>query len=409
MTDEVCLEALALREKHGSTSKAALASGIPRPTLQHRVLTAVSRGLDRPPVNPVPEGFEINRISKTIGADGKVRESIRMGPPQGPQFEMPDGFSMKKGTFQLGPDGNVERSWPRVGPEERSVEDIAEILKEAFTECKGGAEPTPPPDHTVLEDLMAFMPVADLHMGLYAWREETGNNWDLPKAIKVITAAFDQVVAGTKACGTAVILGGGDQMHSDNNQNQTARSGNALDVDGRYAKVLKATCHLFVHMTDAALNKHGKVVIRVLPGNHDEHACYAISYFLLAWFRNEPRVTVDIDPSLFWWLRFGSVLLGATHGHQAKIKDMPQIMAHRRAKEWGQTKHRYVHGFHLHHKEMTKTENGGVVTEIHQTPAPQDGWHYGMGFMSGRSMCSITYHEAKGELGRVTEPIQDDG
>lgn len=117
---------------------------------------------------------------------------------------------------------------------------------------------------------------------------------------------------------------------------------------------------------------------------------------------------MDIDPSLFWWFRFGKVFLGATHGHQAKAKDMPMIMAARHPADWGSSKFRYTHGFHLHHKEMTKSEHSGVVTEIHASPAPQDGWHYGMGFLSGRCMTSIIYRESKGEVGRITEVIEDD-
>jgi len=37
--------------------------------------------------------------------------------------------------------------------------------------------------------------------------------------------------------------------------------------------------------------------VRILKGNHDEHAAVAVSYFLLAWYRNEPRVkraTLDL-------------------------------------------------------------------------------------------------------------------
>ncbi|ASV83166.1 hypothetical protein CES85_3944 [Ochrobactrum quorumnocens] len=46
-------------------------------------------------------------------------------------------------------------------------------------------------------------------------------------------------------------------------------------------------------------------VLRILPGNHDEDASVAVAYFLLAWYRNEPRVVVDVDLSLFFRFRFG--------------------------------------------------------------------------------------------------------
>jgi hypothetical protein len=90
-----------------------------------------------------------------------------------------------------------------------------------------------------------------------------------------------------------------------------------------------------------------------------------------------------------------------------KLKDMASIMAHRRAADWGATKFRYVHGFHIHHQSKFATEGGGVISESHQAPIPQDAWHYGAGFLSGRSVQTIQYHRDFGEVGRVRVAILD--
>ncbi len=108
------------------------------------------------------------------------------------------------------------------------------------------------------------------------------------------------------------------------------------------------------------------VLVRILPGNHDEHASVAVAYYLLALYRNEPRVTVDIDPSLFWWYRFGSVFLGATHGHTVKMNQMPMIMASRKADDWGKSKFRHIHTFHIHHSSKVATEGDGCICESHK-------------------------------------------
>jgi len=217
----------------------------------------------------------------------------------------------------------------------------------------------------------------------------------------------EDTLARSTASGHCIVLGGGDLLHADNSENKTARSGNVLQVDGRYQKVVGVATKLMVRTTEAALRRHGRVTVRILPGNHDEHSAVAVAYFLAAWFRNEPRVTVDLDPSLFFWFRFGTVLLGATHGHTVKAKDMASIMAHRRAKDWGETKFRFIHCFHVHHREVLATEGKGVITEVHQAPIPQDAWHFGAGFLSGRSIKAITYHERLGWYGDVITPIQD--
>lgn len=160
-------------------------------------------------------------------------------------------------------------------------------------------------------------------------------------------------------------------------------------------------------MLSAALRRNARVIVRNLKGNHDEETAPAIAWFLRAWYRNEPRVEVDLDQSLFFYHQHGLVMLSATHGHEAKLKDMPGIMAHRRAEMWGATKFRYAHGFHVHHQSKMATEGNGVIMESHQAPIPQDSWHFGSGFLSGRSLQTVTYHRAVGEIGRVRVAMLD--
>jgi hypothetical protein len=241
-----------------------------------------------------------------------------------------------------------------------------------------------------------------------AWGKQVGVNWDLKIAEAKIGSAVEETIERSPASGHCVILGGGDLLHTNGRRNETA-NGTPQDADSRYEKGVNVVTRLMVRTTDAALRRHGHVTVRILKGNHDEDSSVAIAYFLAAWYRNEPRVTVDLDPSDYFWFRFGLVMLGATHGHQSSnhIAKMPGIMAHRRAEDWGATKFRYVHGFHLHHSAKIATEGGGVICEIHQAPIPQDAWHFGSGFLSGRSLQAITYHERFGEIGRVRTAILD--
>ena len=81
---------------------------------------------------------------------------------------------------------------------------------------------------------------------------------------------------------------------------------------------------------------------------------------------------------------------------------MPLIMANRVPEAWAASRHRYLHGFHIHHKTKHIFEGGGVIAETHQSPVAQDAYHYGRGYLSGRSMQSITYHREHGEVARST-------
>ncbi len=394
--EELRRRADAYRE-HGTLKKAAVALGIKKSALSESIRRAAEAGLLG--TEPVLPGFRISKISNTPSGT-----FIQQTQERGEKFAVPTGHVVKGVSALVDAEGRVIQQWQKTAVEQSPI-DIAAILKEAFNDV-APAEPMAAPVR-VYDDLLTLTPLADWHIGLFSWHRETDTNWDLKIAENVIGSAIEDLIARTPPSANAIVLGGGDLLHSDNNENKTARSGNVLQVDGRYQKVLMTACRLVVRAIDASLKRHGHVTVRILPGNHDEHASVAVAYFLLAWYRNEPRVTVDVDPSLFFWFRFGKVMIGATHGHTVKLKDMASIMAHRRAEDWGATRHRFVHGFHIHHSSKFASEGGGVISESHQTPTPQDAWHFGSGFLSGRSMQSISYHKEYGEVSRVRVAMMD--
>ena len=320
-------------------------------------------------------------------------------------FEIPDGHTVKGISALVGQDGAIVQQWVKTREDQFSVEHVIETIKAAFADYKGVAKPLKAPSATS-DELLTFIPCNDWHINLLTWEREVGQNWDLKIAEAVIGGAIDDAISRSPSSEVGIVLGGGDLVHADSKLNQTT-SGTPQDVDGRHSKGLEVACRLKVRTIDAAIRKNKRVVVRILAGNHDEHTSVAVAYFLLAWYRNEPRVTVDVDASLFWWFRFGLCMFGATHGHTVKIKDMPQIMATRRAADWGATKFRYVHGFHLHHSAQFATEGGGCLSEIHQAPIPQDAWHHGSGYLSGRSVQTITYHKDFGEISRVRVAVLD--
>lgn len=399
LSDDLILEAVYALQEHGSKTLAAEALGIPRQTLNNRLGRAAERGLMG--TKPTVEGFAIKSISSREGGAW-----IKQSKAHGEEFELPAGHTLRGISALVDAEGRVIQEWRKTRADGPDPLEITETIKAAFADYQSEHVAIEPPA-SVEACLLTLIPCNDWHVNLMTWRRETGENWDLKIAERVIGRGIEDAILRSPAAGTAIVLGGGDLTHADNNENRTARSGNALDVDGRYQKGIEVACRLKVRTIDAALHRNRSVIVRVLPGNHDEHTAVAVAYFLLAWYRNEPRVTVDVDASLFFYHRFGSVLLAATHGHTVKLKDMPQIMAHRRAEDWGATRFRYCHGFHIHHHSKTASEGGGVICESHQAPIPQDAWHFGAGFLSGRSVQTITYHRDFGEVSRVRVAMLD--
>lgn len=275
---------------------------------------------------------------------------------------------------------------------------IREAVKALASEVKSLAPIQKAPAH-VASELLAVYPLGDPHFGLYSWAREAGEDFDLDIARRVTLGAADRLIDAAPPAETAIILPLGDVFHMDDQTNQTPAHRHQLDADGRFVKVLQVGIETFRHLILRALTKHRNVIVRFVQGNHDPHAIWSLAFSIAAYFDNEPRVTVDLSPSKFWFYRFGKVLLGATHGDTVKHGDLLGVMAHDRAEDWGATSYRYWYTGHVHHQ--TVTELRGVTCESFRTLAARDAYAQGHGYRAGRDMRCIVHHAKYGEIERL--------
>lgn len=409
-SDADCLAALVAWKANGqSYTKAAPVLGIGRDTVAKRVKLAFKRNLDkRYSDEVVVPGYEVRSEGHQLDKNGKVRfTSVRTQQETPGDFEMPPAWAVEKSTVQVDGGGNLLQQWLRIKPEATEALTVLDALSSLAPQLVGDFEApnrTFDPDG-IAQDCLTLRPLPDMHLGMYAWGRETGEAWDLKRAMasfKDTMMAIDQFTPRSKV---GIVLGGGDLIHADNKNNQTDRSKNALDVDTRFSKVTEEAMKLLVFQVELSRQKHEQTVVRILPGNHDELFASAATWYLHAWYRNQDDVLIDVDPGDFWFYEWGNVMIGANHGHKVKLTELPRIMSTYQREMWGRTSLAYAHGFHIHHKNQYTFEDAGVIGETHQAPVPQDAYHHGAGYKSGRSMCSITYHKGKGESGRWTEPV----
>lgn len=371
LTAEQKLEAVQAVEKHGSITAAAEALGLPRTTLGHRYRMGVKAGLDDAIVHPVPSGHALKGVSTLY-----------------------DGA------------GQVTAQWVKTRADQPSIDEIIESIQGAFDTYAGSAGlgiRAEGEEALSEENCVTIYPLPDWHVGLLSWRKETGEDWDLPIAKQRITEAMTALVARSPRSKHAVVLGLGDLLHSDGYDNMTPKSKHLLDVDGRWPKVLKLSTELIIHTIELALARHDTVLVRILPGNHDLESAIAVAYGLSLYYKGHDRVAIDDSPGYFWWWVWGKNLLGATHGDRAKMKDLPILMATKNAEAWGQSKFRHIFTGHIH--MQTGIEVSGVLVESFRTPVAPDSYHSGMGYSSGRTVTSITYHKEDGEISRSRAPV----
>ena len=232
------------------------------------------------------------------------------------EFKVPEGHSVKGVSALVNSDGEVQAKWIKTGLD-RADQTIKEI-QASFENFRPRARLTSNPDKTK-SDLLTVYPIADSHIGALAWGAETGSgDYDTATATQRLRDTAQRLISSSPPASKAIILNLGDYFHMDDRLNQTPSSGNRLDVDGRYQKVVWAGVEAMRDVVDMALQKHHKIILRNLPGNHDPHSSFALTCAMKMYYEHEPRVVVESDPGEFFFYRFGVTLIGAHHGHRAK-------------------------------------------------------------------------------------------
>lgn len=398
LSDELAQEAVdAWRAAGKSRKRAAESIGIPKATFESRLNIGIKRGLAGP-MPPAQSGFEVKAYSEQHDKDGNLKSrSTRYAHEPGPETPLPDGTVHKRGTLQVGPDGRTERHWIKYSPDELGPERAADIIRAAFEDWKPFA-PAIARVKNLDEERLSVYVLADWHVGMFAYGKETdGPDWDLKIARTILTETFHELVETTPRSAHAVVLGLGDLMHADSHKNQTPSSGNIMDVDTRYSKVLPVTCDIIADCCEMVRANHRHVEVEFKPGNHDISSTVGIRSALRMFYRNDERVRVHDTPSPFFWKRFGVNLIGGCHGDGIRVKDLPLMMANVRSADWADTKSKHAHTGHRHH-ELT-FEAGGVKVHQHRAPIPADAYHNANGYRSGRSMRAFHYRRTRGARG----------
>ena len=364
-TDEQCIAAL--KVSGGRIATAARALGMSRRALQHRV--------------------------KSLGRRGWAPEYDYKHP-------VPDGFVARGISTYYDKDGQPTQQWVKSGLDEARQAELLRHAIEAMVSDLPKLAPRKAEGKTYLTQLVAGYPIGDAHIGMLAWGEECGEDWDLAIAERVQCAAMADLVQRAPPADKALIVNLGDWLHYDSLAAVTPRSGHNLDADGRYAKMVRVAIKVIRQCIESALERHRLVHVINAPGNHDETGALWLSAALAHIYEREPRVSIETTPALFAYYRHGKVLLGVHHGHSCKPDKLPGVMATDRAKDWGETQHRYWWGGHVHHEN--RKEYPGCVFESFNTMAAKDAYSANGGYRAQRNMKCIVLHAEFGEVARHT-------
>lgn len=281
-----------------------------------------------------------------------------------------------------------------------------DAFAEAIRSAVEGFVPVPlHRDEAVAEAALATLyGLWDVHLGMRSWARETGENYDVDEARRVAEAGIADLISRSPDAMTGLLLIGGDFTHADDETAQTPASKHQLDVDGRFYRTAEAALRLLIALTDMLRQKHLRVIVRVLPGNHDPHSAKWLTVALAHMYRSDDAVEVVEDPHEFFFFRHGKCLIASHHGHRRKMQDVAAAIPALRPRCWGETRFRYYFQGHVHHERMGIEANGVLCRAMGPVTA-KDSYAAQMAFSSGRSMSALTFHESLGLYSEARHPI----
>jgi hypothetical protein len=321
-------------------------------------------------------------------------------PEYGFTHKLPDGQKLRGVSTYYDQDGKVRGQWVKSQEDrERQAEMMREIVA-GFASQLPRAVPTPAPAAHGVDHLMACYPIGDPHVGMLAWDEETGANYDLKIAEKLLMGAIDYLVETAPDCAEAVVVSLGDFFHYDSFDAVTPTSRNQLDADSRYPKMIRTGVRIMRYYIAKALIHHQRVRVIIEIGNHDLSTAIFFAECLANVYEEDRRVIVDTSPAHFHYFTFGKNLVGVHHGHGAKMAELPMIMAADRPQQWGRSEFRYWWTGHVHHDQVK--DYHGTKIESFRVLAAADAWAAQKGYRAVRDMKCIVLHKEHGEVARFT-------
>lgn len=224
---------------------------------------------------------------------------------------------------------------------------------------------------------LLFIPLADIHFGLMATLELSGEDYNTRIARKRVRYVVDKILEKIegKQIDRIIFLIGNDGINADN-LNGTTTNGTPQDNQLNWFETIRQFTDLMVETIDKLI-KVAPVLAFFVPSNHDLHSMFGICETLKAYYRNCPSVTICNEATQRKYFRFGKNMIGFSHDE--KEKNVAKIMAAEQPKIWGETKFKYFMISHLHH-EIVKDDYGVDIRRL-PTISGRSYWTNKCGFV----------------------------
>lgn len=241
---------------------------------------------------------------------------------------------------------------------------------------------------------------ADIHIGKLCKAFETGDEYNHQIAIDRVKSGVSGILEKAKGWEKDQILfiAGNDILHVDGAKSSTT-SGTFQDTGLMWYDAFKIAQKLLIECIEMLLTV-APVRFQYDPSNHDYVSGFMLAQTVEAYFSKCKAVEFSVSPAHRKYYRYGSNLIGTTHGDGAKVQDLALLMAHE-AKEWAECRHRYFYMHHLHHK--VSKDYMSVCVEALRSASGTDSWHHRNGYQHApKAIEGYIHHKEHGQIARLT-------
>lgn len=399
---------------HGTAADAAKATGVDLKTFKNRLKRAKERGMLGAPA-----------ARDDLVDDAAILEAAQAGGIEDPR-NLSHFWKIVKDDTGSGYSLFVKN--PRTG----QAVSVADMVREAVNGISMAKPLALPPRPTAAGEHLLVIDLADVHFLKLCVRTETGYEYHRE-------VARHRVVEGTKALlrmaapmgiGRVLFVLGNDILHVDGPRSTTT-SGTYQDSDGTVFQGFQ-DASLALNEAIVAASAVADVDLLHCMSNHDWLLGWALSQTIAAPYRNlgNPRIrATDYNLSEIHrkYYRFGSNLLGFSHGDGAKEERLLGLMIDEARQHISECPNLYWYLHHVHHK-MKKTrgeivyvqekdhtgmtavmagnpriEGTHLNIEYVRSPSAPDGWHDRNGYVNRQAVECFIHHPQLGQRARFTE------
>ena len=258
-------------------------------------------------------------------------------------------------------------------------------------------------ERSISGDHLLFIDPADIHIGKLASAFEVGKDdeYDPTIAYNRVHQGIDTVISSAKPYNASKVLFviGNDILHTDNTK-RTTTAGTPQDTSGMWYENFLLAKKLYIEIL-LKLIDIADVHVQFNPSNHDYMSGFMLAEVIKTYFKECANVTFDTDMSYRKYYKFGTNLIGTTHGDQGKTSDYPLAMAHEASEHWSNTKHRYFYTHHVHSKSAQ--DYMSVQVESLRSVSGADSWHHrNMYQHAPKTISCMVHHIDKGKVATLS-------